>query len=100
MTIAFWVRYPNPFANHVLAGDVIDRYVRDGKMYTTRLLLKRGTLPRWAKSLVPGTEGWVLEESVVDPKARSMTTSLRNLSYARIMLLVEKQIVTPHPQNT
>jgi hypothetical protein len=72
VTLAFWVRYPNPFANHgkkrkrsykekpvltffsflsftiVLAVDVLDRYVDErGVLKTTRLVLKKGKAPKW-----------------------------------------------------
>jgi hypothetical protein len=45
-------------------------------MHTQRLIVKRGILPKWAVSWIPGGSGatggrgldaWVLEESVVDP---------------------------------
>ena len=65
VTLAFWLRYPNPFASHgtfnssmlhctlltsiiVLAVDVLDRYVdENGVLKTTRLVLKKGKVPKW-----------------------------------------------------
>lgn len=75
--LAFFLRYPNPFARHVLSVDVLSRTVDPvtGQILTTRLILKRGILPKWANSWLPaagasggrGLDAWVLEESVVDP---------------------------------
>ena len=75
--MAFFLRYPNPFARHVLSVDVLDRHVdpSSGQIRTTRLILKRGIMPKWATSWMPvagasggrGLDAWVLEESVVDP---------------------------------
>ncbi|CAO3612228.1 unnamed protein product [Mucor hiemalis] len=46
VTLAFWLRYPNPFASHVLSVDVLDRYVdENGVLKTTRLVLKKGKVP-------------------------------------------------------
>ncbi|RXK42305.1 hypothetical protein M231_00295 [Tremella mesenterica] len=75
--LAFFLRYPNPFARHVLSVDVLSRRIdpQTGQLHTTRLILKRGILPKWANQWLPvagasggrGLDAWVLEESVVDP---------------------------------
>lgn len=75
--LAFFLRYPNPFARHVLSVDVLSRTVNPetGQIHTTRLILKRGIIPKWANRWLPtssssggrGLDAWVLEESVVDP---------------------------------
>ncbi|KAJ9478396.1 Protein UPS1, mitochondrial [Pseudozyma hubeiensis] len=95
---AYFLRYPNPNASHVLSVDVIDRRieyrpVRSGPissattssvtlddldrqaaqgdvipvLCTTRLILKRGNLPKWAPSgLMKNAESYVMEESEVE----------------------------------
>ncbi|WWD19323.1 hypothetical protein CI109_103781 [Kwoniella shandongensis] len=75
--LAFFLRYPNPFARHVLSVDVLDRTVNTttGQIHTTRLILKRGILPKWATRWLPnaglsggrGLDAWILEESIIDP---------------------------------
>ncbi|WWC66873.1 uncharacterized protein I206_100780 [Kwoniella pini CBS 10737] len=75
--LAFFLRYPNPFARHVLSVDVLSRNVDPitGQIYTTRLILKRGILPKWATKWLPGAansggrglDAWILEHSIVDP---------------------------------
>lgn len=79
--LAFYLRYPNPFARHVLSCDVISREVdvSTGKIKTQRLILKRGIVPRWASKWLEGLgmgmmgggglEAWVLEESEVSLEA-------------------------------
>ena len=74
---AYFIRYPNPFARHVLTVDVLDRYINPttGQIHTKRLILKRGILPKWASKWLPsanmsggrGLDAWIMEESVVDP---------------------------------
>lgn len=88
---AYFLRYPNPFAQHVLSVDVIDRRIIHRPsppshtaetptttssnaatssipvLHTSRILLKKGTLPRWApKGLIKSAESWVLEVTEVD----------------------------------
>lgn len=78
--LAFYLRYPNPFASHVLSCDVISRAIdpTTGRISTQRLILKKGIVPRWARTWLEnfgmmgggGLEAWVLEESEVwvDPR--------------------------------
>ncbi|WVF66201.1 hypothetical protein IAT40_000941 [Kwoniella sp. CBS 6097] len=80
--LAFFLRYPNPFARHVLSVDVLSRHVNPttGQIHTTRLILKRGILPKWATRWLPaassggrGLDAWILEESVIDPPGWGLT---------------------------
>ncbi|KAI3486879.1 hypothetical protein L1887_49517 [Cichorium endivia] len=100
---SYFLRYPNPSASHVLSVDVIDRRieyrpVRSGSyltpssssvtldsqidtipvLCTTRLILKRGNLPKWAPSgIIKNAESWVMEQS--EGRARPLSTqSKRN----------------------
>lgn len=95
---AYFLRYPNPNASHVLSVDVVDRRieyrpVRTGSsssattssvtlddldtqpsqretiavLCTTRLILKRRNLPKWAPAgLMKNAESFVMEESEVE----------------------------------
>jgi len=98
VTHAVWRKYPNPFASHVLSADVIDRQVDPvtGVLTTTRLFLKSGNLPKWGLSLLRVPEAFIIEQSTVDPKNRTMTTVTRNLSHRKLMLVEETQIFRPH----
>ncbi|EPQ26538.1 uncharacterized protein PFL1_05860 [Pseudozyma flocculosa PF-1] len=100
---AYYLRYPNPNATHILSVDVLDRRIEYRPLAshqparslqasasassssasssssispsettipvlcTTRLILKRGNLPKWAPAgLIKNAESWVLEESEVE----------------------------------
>ncbi|CAG8519281.1 959_t:CDS:2 [Funneliformis caledonium] len=93
VTLAFWLRYPNPFTSHVESVDVIDRYVdpNTGVLRTTRLILKRGVLPKWGKGLMKTPEAYIIEESMVNPKTQTMITLTKNITHARVMQVEEWQ---------
>ncbi|KAH8982192.1 hypothetical protein EDB86DRAFT_3066530 [Lactarius hatsudake] len=58
VSLAFFLRYLNPYASHILSCDVISReFTSSGSLLTTRLILKKATLPIWLIS----------EESEVEP---------------------------------
>ncbi|KAJ1028745.1 hypothetical protein NDA16_001910 [Ustilago loliicola] len=120
---AYFLRYPNPSASHVLSVDVLDRRieyrpVRGGPsssastssvtldtldnsashrdtipvLCTTRLILKRGNLPKWAPSgLIKNAESWVMEESEVELDLFPPRTSTASHSNA------EENVVTEEP---
>ncbi|KAF9925385.1 hypothetical protein FBU30_004798 [Linnemannia zychae] len=101
VTYAFWLRYPNPFASHVLGCDVIDRQVDPvtGVLRTTRLILKQGVLPRWGRGLIKNPDAYIIEESEVDPRTQTMVTRTKNLNHVRVMQVEEVQTFTVHPEN-
>lgn len=100
-TMAVFQKYPNPFANHVLSADVIERYVdAQGVLHSTRLFLKRGILPAWARRLFKVTEAYVLEHSTVNLKTRTMTTTTQNLCHRNLMVVRETQVIAPQKTNT
>jgi hypothetical protein len=103
--LAFFLRYPNPFARHVLSVDVLSRYVdpETGRLHTERLILKRGILPKWATSWLPlsssaagGLDAWVIEESVVEPPGGrgegsqpTLVSEQGNLNHKKFMHVME-----------
>ena len=106
---AFFLRYPNPQASHVLTVDVLDRHIEQRAprtphgppsfvLCTSRLLIKRGSLPSWApKNIIKNTEAWVLEESEVDlsppspgnSAPRTMSIWTRNLDHTTVLAVTE-----------
>ncbi|MCJ1228844.1 hypothetical protein MMC12_005507 [Toensbergia leucococca] len=103
VTLAYFLRYPNPLATHVLSTDVIDREFDPvtQRLSTTRLHLKRSKLPPAVLKLLPkgilGTgsdagQSYILEKSVVDIQKGSMETEARNLEWTGILSVIEKQI--------
>nr|CAG8435396.1 12545_t:CDS:2 [Entrophospora candida] len=101
VTLAFWLRYPNPFASHVESVDVIDRYVdpSNGALRTTRLILKRGIVPKWGMGFFKSSEAYIIERSMVDPKTQTMTTSTTNITHDRVMKVEERQTFRVDPNN-
>lgn len=50
--MALWLKYPNPFSKHVLAGDIVDRYIDHlGRLCTTRVILKTSAIPAWISAV-------------------------------------------------
>lgn len=88
---AFFLRYPNPFAGHIVSVDVLRRAVApDNTLHSTRLILKRGQLPKWLpKNLVERAESWVVEESRVDAVGETLECKSYNIDHVKLMRLVE-----------
>ena len=91
VTLAFFLRYPNPYASHVLSCDVVSRdQTPSGSLLTTRLILKKGNLPRWfPRGIVSRAEYWVVEESEVDPHGKLVRCVTKNLDHVKVMQVEE-----------
>jgi len=91
VSLAFFLRYPNPYASHVVSCDVISRTpTAEGTLLTTRLILKRGALPKWApRGIVSRAESWVIEESEVDVYGREVRCRTKNLDHVKVMQVEE-----------
>ncbi|KAG6335629.1 hypothetical protein ID866_3465 [Astraeus odoratus] len=100
VSLAFFLRYPNPYAAHVVSCDVVDRQqTESGTLLTTRLILKRGALPRWApKGIMSRAESWVIEESEVDPYGKVMRCRTKNLDHVKVMQVEETQLFEQTPE--
>lgn len=86
---AYWHRYPNPSSTHVLTEDTIKREVRDGKLYTRRLLSKTNPVPKWGERFYKNTPVKILEDSVLDLKSKTLITFTRNIGFKKIMKVDE-----------
>ena len=102
VSLAYFLRYPNPYATHVLSTDVIDRHIdpSTNRLSTTRLHLKKSKIPSTLLRLLPkgilgssadAGQSYILEKSVIDVKEGWMTTESRNLEWTGILSVVEKQ---------
>ena len=91
VALAFFLRYPNPYASHVISCDVISRdHTPLGSLVTTRLILKKGAMPRWfPKGIVSRAESWVIEESEVDPYGKVVRCVTKNLDHVKVMQVEE-----------
>ena len=102
VSLAYFLRYPNPYATHVLSTDVIDRHFDPSsqRLSTTRLHLKKSKLPPALLKILPkgivgantdAGQSYILETSVVDVKEGWMKTESRNLEWTGILSVIEKQ---------
>jgi len=103
VTLAYFLRYPNPYSTHVLSTDTIARhYDPETQCLTTvRLHLKRSKLPSAVLKLLPRSllgasatgesQTFIWEKSVVDLKQGVMDTESRNLEWTGVLSVVERQ---------
>ncbi|XP_005992411.1 PRELI domain containing 1a [Latimeria chalumnae] len=100
---AFWQRYPNPYSKHVLTEDIIHREVTpDNKLISRRLLAKTNRLPRWADRLLPTNithSVYLIEDSIVDPHNKTLTTITWNINHTRFMVVKEQCVYGVNPEN-
>ena len=105
VSLAYFLRYPNPKARHVLSTDVIDRHFdpETQQLITTRLHLKQSKIPFAVLKLLPkgilgkggqSGESYVLEKSVVNVREGWMKTESRNLEWTGILSVIERQTYT------
>ncbi|GAP83172.2 putative msf1 domain-containing protein [Rosellinia necatrix] len=93
--------------NHVLSTDTISSHVDPvtGRLYTTRLHLKKSRMPSAVVKLLPTSvtggggdkSSFVLETSVVDMKEGWMKTESRNLNFTGVLSVVEEQRYSTSP---
>ncbi|KAJ5124473.1 uncharacterized protein N7515_008298 [Penicillium bovifimosum] len=102
VSLAYFLRYPNPYSQHVLTTDVIDRYVDPAtqRLHTIRLHLKKSKIPSGILKLLPKGMGgsdssgqsYILEKTIVDAREGWMETESRNMEWTGILSVVEKQL--------
>lgn len=77
-------------SNHVLTEDIIFREVTPTNcLISRRLLTKTSRAPRWMERYLPkhmASSAYIIEDSIVDPQKRTMTTFTWNISHARLMV--------------
>ncbi|XP_059622592.1 protein preli-like [Phlebotomus argentipes] len=96
---AFWQKYPNPHSNHVLTEDTVQREIRDGKLYSKRLLSKTNRVPKWGERFYNAKSVKIVEESVCDPSTRTLVTYTRNIAFTKIMSVTEKVVYVSSRDN-
>lgn len=103
VSLAYFLRYPNPYSRHVASTDTIDRHYdpETQRLTTTRLHLKRSRLPPAVVKLLPksalgaaddgSTQSFILEKTVVDVNEGWMQTDSRNLDWNNVLSVIERQ---------
>jgi len=91
VTVAHWLKYPNPFSKHVLSEDVVERRIEDGKLHTVRFIVKKQRIPASLMWMVPAKHKacYVKEISVIDPVNQECTITTENLNCRFISLVIE-----------
>lgn len=75
------------FSSHVLTEDTLCRKVtRDGKLHSKRLLTKTNRVPKWGERFFKAKFVCIVEESIVDPKEKTIVTYTRNIGFNKIMV--------------
>lgn len=94
VTQAAWRKYPNELNPGVKTIDILDRYVdEEGKLHTKRLIGTDGFLPSWVNRMFGLDDlAYAFEESVIDPKNKTMELYSRNWSLSNWCTVEEKLI--------
>ena len=99
VTTAFWNKYPNPNLPHVESSDVVSRSIdKDGNLRTARVARCRQDVPRFAQSFF-GKYCFVYEETIVDPKVKTLNLKTVNISYGNAFRVEEHCSYKQHPDN-
>jgi len=106
VTLAYFLRYPNPYSKHVLCSDVIDRYIDPDtqRLHTVRLHLKKSKVPAGILKFLPrglagpggASQSYVLEKSIIDIKEGWMETESKNMEWTGILSVIERQSYLRH----
>lgn len=95
----FWSRYPNPYSQHVLTEDVVAREVKDKRLISRRLLTKTNRVPKWGERFVSSRTVSIIEDSVVDPVTKTLTTRTKNIGYTKVLGVEEKCVYRQSSDN-
>jgi PRELI-like family len=93
VTLAWFLRYPNPYALHVLSTDTIYQAIDPTSkiLKVVRLHLKKGKLPVWSKRFLSHiSESWIVETTEVDLRNGRMETRMRNLDHRKVLYVEER----------
>lgn len=73
-------------SQHVLTEDTLERSIKDGKLYTKRLLSKTNPVPKWGERFYNIKSVKIVEESICDPVEQTLTTYTRNVALTKVMV--------------
>eukprot|EP01112_Ceratiomyxa_fruticulosa_P001835 TRINITY_DN11_c0_g1_i1.p2 TRINITY_DN11_c0_g1~~TRINITY_DN11_c0_g1_i1.p2 ORF type:complete len:182 (-),score=31.19 TRINITY_DN11_c0_g1_i1:102-647(-) len=101
ISLASWRKYPNPNRPDVLNVDIIKRELDPvtGILRTTRLIIVRGSTPKWLEAILGSSQCFFLEDAEIDPRNNTMILKSRNLSFNNLLELEETCTYTPHTEN-
>lgn len=76
------------FSQHVLSEDTFSREIKNGKLHSKRVLTKTNRVPKWGERFFNAGSVKIVEESIVDPKLKTLTTYTRNIAFTKVMVCV------------
>ena len=89
------------YSTHVLTEDVVQRKVDDnGNLLTKRLISKTNSAPKWTERFLSSKLVYIIEESILDPKRKILTTYTRNIGMKHLMSIEEKVTYRTSGENT
>jgi len=96
ISMASWRKYPNPVRPDVLSVDIINKYFdpETGVLTATRLITTHVRLPSFLESFYDNPTVYCVEESVVDPRNKTMTLKSKNVTLSSLMEVEETCIYT------
>ncbi|XP_060078578.1 PRELI domain-containing protein 1, mitochondrial-like [Ylistrum balloti] len=89
----YWQKYSLHKSKHIISEDVLSRKIIEGKLFTKRLINKSNNSAEKVVNMLFHTRAkktWVIEESIVDPVAKTMITYTRNIGYKDLAVVEEK----------
>ena len=95
----FYRRYPNVHSKHVLSEDIIFRKLDGNVLKTMRLYKKTNETPSWLKQILPSASAYILEESHIDPVAKTIVTYSKNITLTTFLHVQEKTIFSEDNTN-
>eukprot|EP01132_Coremiostelium_polycephalum_P001376 gene1376-1739_t len=98
---ASWRKYPSPERPDVISVDLLSKELdqETGILRCTKLIICKGSTPKWINSILGGNEVFFYEETTVDPKNQVMVLKTKNLSFTNILGVEEVCTYQPHPEN-
>lgn len=78
----------------MLSEDTISREIKSNKLITKRLLSKTNNIPNWAKRFINTSHVYIVEESVVDVRNKTLITYTRNVGFTKVMVCERSFLVT------
>lgn len=86
-TLAYFLKYPNPFASHVVSCDTFGQWIDgSGRLWTERIIHKQGNIPSMFRAVVGGiSDSWMVETSVVDRQCNKLQSWTRNIDHRFIL---------------
>ena len=95
VTSCFWRKYWHPKCSHSKAF-VINRTIDpEGRLVTKRLHVVYQEVPAFIRAIIGNVVSYAGEESIVDPKTKTLTLRTKNLSLNTVALCDELCIYTP-----